>query len=104
PPGAAGARGARAPHAPRRIVADVLGLEPAQVRVRTAAVGGGFGGKIPTYPEHVVIAWLARHLGSAVRWSASRSENLVAMTHGRGQVQHVELGATLAGPMLGLLL
>src|SRR4029077_8700427 len=92
----------QAPHHTRRIVAQVLGLDPAQVRVRTAAVGGGFGGKIPTYPEHVVIAWLARHMGSAVRWSETRSENMLAMTHGRGQVQHVELGATLDGRMLGL--
>jgi aerobic carbon-monoxide dehydrogenase large subunit len=92
----------QAPHDTRRIVAQVLGLDVTQVRVRTAAVGGAFGGKIPTYPEHVVIAWLARHLGSAVRWSETRSENMVAMTHGRGQVQHVELGATLDGRMLGL--
>ena len=92
----------QAPHDTRRIVAQVLGLDPAQVRVRTAAVGGGFGGKIPTYPEHVVIAWLARQLGSAVRWSETRTENMLAMTHGRGQVQHVELGATVDGRMTGL--
>ncbi|MGE5286739.1 MAG: xanthine dehydrogenase family protein molybdopterin-binding subunit [Micromonosporaceae bacterium] len=92
----------QAPHDTRRIVAQVLGLEPAQVRVRTAAVGGGFGGKIPTYPEHVVIAWLARYLGTAVRWAETRTENLVAMTHGRGQVQHVELGAARDGRIRGL--
>jgi aerobic carbon-monoxide dehydrogenase large subunit len=92
----------QAPHDTRRVVAGVLGLHPAEVRVRTAAVGGGFGGKIPTYPEHVVIAWLAHHLSSAVRWSETRSENMVAMTHGRGQVQHVELGAAEDGRVLGL--
>ncbi len=92
----------QAPQDTRRIVAQVLGLGPGQVRVRTAVVGGGFGGKIPTYPEHVVIAWLARHMGTAVRWSETRSENMVAMTHGRGQVQHVELGATRDGRLLGL--
>jgi carbon-monoxide dehydrogenase large subunit len=92
----------QAPHDTRRAVAEVLGLDPAQVRVRTATVGGGFGGKIPTYPEHVVIAWLARQLGGAVRWSETRTENMVAMTHGRGQVQHVELGATADGRLLGL--
>src|SRR5215471_17257336 len=92
----------QAPHDTRRVVAQVLGLDPAQVRVGTATVGGGFGGKIPTYPEHVVIAWLARHMGTAVRWSETRSENMVAMTHGRGQVQRVELGATLDGRVLGL--
>jgi aerobic carbon-monoxide dehydrogenase large subunit len=92
----------QAPHDAQRIVAQVLGLDPAQVRVRTAAVGGGFGGKIPTYPEHVVIVWLARRLASAVRWSETRSENMLAMTHGRGQVQHAELGATRDGRMTGL--
>jgi aerobic carbon-monoxide dehydrogenase large subunit len=92
----------QAPHETQRVVAQVLGLDPARVRVRTAVVGGGFGGKIPTYPEHVVIAWLARQLGGAVRWSETRSENMLAMTHGRGQVQHVELGATQDGRVTGL--
>src|SRR5215467_5063908 len=92
----------QAPHDTRSVVAQVLGLDPAQVRVRTATVGGGFGGKIPTYPEHVVIAWLARHLGGAVRWAETRTENMLAMTHGRGQVQHVELGAAWDGRIRGL--
>src|SRR5262249_57562237 len=92
----------QAPHDTRRVVAQVLGLDPAQVRVRTATVGGGFGGKIPTYPEHVVIAWLARHMGTAVRWAETRTENMVAMTHGRGQVQHATLGATRDGRIRGL--
>jgi aerobic carbon-monoxide dehydrogenase large subunit len=92
----------QAPHDTRRIVAQVLGLDDGRVRVRTATVGGGFGGKIPTYPEHVVISWLARHLRGAVRWSETRNENMVAMTHGRGQVQYVELGATVDGQLLGL--
>jgi len=92
----------QAPHDTRRVIAQVLALDPAEVRVRAAAVGGGFGGKIPTYPEHVVIAWLARQLRSAVRWSETRTENMVAMTHGRGQVQHVELGAATDGRVLGL--
>lgn len=92
----------QAPHDTRQVVAQVLGLDPGRVRVRTAAVGGAFGGKIPTYPEHVVIAWLARQLRVAVRWSETRIENMVAMTHGRGQIQYAELGATRDGRLLGL--
>jgi carbon-monoxide dehydrogenase large subunit len=92
----------QATHDARRVVAEVLDLHPGQVRVRSAQVGGGFGAKIPTYPEHVVIAWLARRLGGAVRWTETRSENMVAMTHGRGQVQYVEIGATPAGRVVGL--
>jgi carbon-monoxide dehydrogenase large subunit len=49
-----------------------------------------------------MIAWLARHLGGAVRWAETRTENMVAMTHGRGQVQHVELGAARDGRIRGL--
>ena len=29
-------------------------------------------------------------LGRPVKWTETRSENMVAMTHGRGQVQHVD--------------
>jgi aerobic carbon-monoxide dehydrogenase large subunit len=92
----------QAPHETRRVVAEVLALDPSMVRVRTAAVGGAFGARIPTYPEQVVVAWLARHLRGAVRWSETRSENLVAMTHGRGQVQYAELGASRDGRVAGL--
>lgn len=92
----------QAPHDAAGIVAGVLGLDPGQVHVRVAAVGGAFGGKIPTYPEHVVVAWLARHLRASVRWAETRSENLVAMSHGRGQVQRVELGAARDGRLTGL--
>src|SRR5439155_9985371 len=41
-------------------------------------------------------------LGRAVRWTESRHENLLGMTHGRGQVHDVELGATRDGTFTGL--
>ena len=58
------------------------------------AVGGGFGAKVGTYPEQFVVAALAVRLGRPVRYIETRSENMVAMTHGRAQVQDVQLGAT----------
>ena len=86
----------------RREVARALGMDEDQVRVRTAAVGGGFGAKGGAYPEQVVVAALARRCGRPVRWHETRSENLVVMTHGRGQVQDVELGARRDGTITGL--
>lgn len=93
---------AQAPHATRDTVADVLGLDRERVRVVAPSVGGGFGARIATYPEQVAIAALAQRLGRPVRYVETRSESMVAMQHGRAQVQDVELGALRDGTLTGL--
>jgi carbon-monoxide dehydrogenase large subunit len=90
------------PFGVRRSVADALGLPEANVRVIAGDVGGAFGAKLMTYPEQSVIAAIARKLDRPVRWCEYRTENMVAMTHGRGQVQNVALGATADGRLVGL--
>jgi aerobic carbon-monoxide dehydrogenase large subunit len=69
----------------------LLGLQPEQVRVVAPDVGGGFGGK-GLDAEDVLVAWLARATGKTVRWTETRSENLVAMHHGRAQRIDFEMG------------
>ncbi len=86
----------------RSLIADSLGLDESSVRVIAPDVGGGFGAKLATYPEQVVIAAVARRLARPVAWFEDRSENLVAMTHGRAQVQEVSLGATREGKLVGM--
>ena len=83
-------------------VSDALGVAPAKVRVIAPDVGGAFGAKLSVYPEYLVVAALARRLGRPVRWSESRSESMLALTHGRGQVQYVELGAKRDGTLVSL--
>ena len=83
-------------------VAAALDLESARVRVIAPAVGGGFGAKGHTYPEHIVVAALAHRTGQPVTWQETRSENLLNMTPGRGQIQHVALGARRDGTITGL--
>ncbi len=92
----------QAPFLVRRGIARALGLDEASVRVRTVAVGGGFGAKGGVYPEQVVVAALAARLGRPVRHAETRSENLVAMSQGRSQVQDVALGARRDGTIVGL--
>ncbi len=92
----------QAPHGVRDGLCAALGLGPEQVRVTAPAVGGGFGAKAGMYPEYAVVAAIARRLGRPVRWTETRSENMVAMTHGRGQVQHVELGLRRDGTFTAL--
>src|SRR5206468_11555618 len=43
------------PHKLQLAVAETLGLERAQVRVRCADIGGGFGQKAHVYPEELVV-------------------------------------------------
>jgi carbon-monoxide dehydrogenase large subunit len=84
-------------HGVRDVFLEILGLEREQLRVATPDVGGGFGAKTGVAPEDVVVAWAARRLGRPVRWHETRSENMVAMVHGRAQVQTVEIGGTRDG-------
>src|SRR6266851_2100298 len=65
-------------------------------------VGGAFGAKLMTYPEQSVLCAVALKLDRPVRWFEYRSENMVAMSHGRAQVQDVALGATRDGKLVGL--
>lgn len=90
------------PFASRDPIATACGLAPEQVRVIAPTVGGGFGAKMPCYTEFVVAAVLAHRLRRPLKWVETRSENLVAMLHGRGQVQHVELGLERDGTIVGL--
>jgi len=90
------------PHRVWGEMAEALGLEPAQVRVVVPDVGGAFGAKAGAGAEYRVVAASAMRLGRPVKWVESRSENMVAMTHGRGQVQYIEMGFTREGKITGL--
>jgi aerobic carbon-monoxide dehydrogenase large subunit len=90
------------PHAARDLFAACLGLEKDAVRLTVPNVGGAFGSRIPPYPEQVVIAAAARELGRPVRYVESRWESMIAMQHGRAQLQEVELGAKRDGTLVGL--
>jgi carbon-monoxide dehydrogenase large subunit len=84
------------PHLDRDGIASALGLEPDRVRVIGPDVGGGFGAK-GLAVEDVLVAWLASSSGRTVRWTETRSENMVAMQHGRGAVLDFTIGGTREG-------
>jgi aerobic carbon-monoxide dehydrogenase large subunit len=78
-------------------IAAANGVEEGVVRIITPDVGGGFGAKIGTYPEEMMLGPIATRLGRAVRWSETRSESMMALGHGRAQVQNVTIGGTRDG-------
>jgi carbon-monoxide dehydrogenase large subunit len=79
-------------HPTKALLAEIYGLDPSQVRVVVPDVGGGFGAKSRTYPEELALGHYARVVGRPVRWTETRTENILAMPNGRGQVQRAKLG------------
>jgi carbon-monoxide dehydrogenase large subunit len=75
----------------------VYSIEPHRGRVNVPDVGGGFGVKSRTYPEEAVLGFYARELGRPVRWSETRTENMLSMPQGRAQVQQATIGGTRDG-------
>jgi aerobic carbon-monoxide dehydrogenase large subunit len=92
----------QAPHSVQPALAGVLGLAPEAVRVVTPWVGGGFGPKAAVYVEFLVAAAAAMQLGRPVRWMETRSEDMVALVHGRDYTMNAKLGLASDGKIVGL--
>jgi len=92
----------QAPHRARIDLANVLGMPHEQIRVIAPDVGGAFGGKASLYPEDAVVAWAARALRRPVKWSASRGDDFLAATHGRGGRTEGALAVAADGRALAL--
>ncbi len=84
-------------HGVKPALTHAYGLEKPDVRVITPDVGGGFGAKITPYPEDLLVPWVARRVGRPARWVEHRSENMVAMGHGRDQRHRIAIGGTRDG-------
>ncbi|KQY55447.1 MULTISPECIES: xanthine dehydrogenase family protein molybdopterin-binding subunit [unclassified Nocardioides] len=89
------------PHILRFLLAAVLGVSEAKVRVIAPDVGGGFGGKLQTTPEEFITMVLARRLGKPVKYTETRSESMMAAHHGRDQWQKLTLAAEKDGTVTG---
>jgi len=92
----------QAPFGVRDPLAAAVGVEPDKMRVLAPAVGGGFGAKTGAYCEHVLATALALQLRRPVKWTETRSENMVSMTHGRGQIQYVDMGLKRDGTIVAV--
>ncbi|MQA16680.1 MAG: molybdopterin-dependent oxidoreductase [Pseudonocardiaceae bacterium] len=90
------------PHFVRDLLAMICGISDSKLRVVAPDVGGGFGSKLNVYAEEALALALARRLGKPVKWIETRSENHIATTHGRGQVQRMSVAATREGKILGM--
>ena len=90
------------PHIHRFLVSVVCGLPEHLVRVISSEIGGGFGSKIPCYPEEVVVSFLAKDVGRPIKWSETRTENFQATIHGRDHLVDLEVAVKNDGTLLGI--
>jgi carbon-monoxide dehydrogenase large subunit len=91
------------PHITRLLLAAFeLKVPESKVRVVSPDVGGGFGSKIPHYPEELLVAWAARKVGRPVKWTAERTESFLSDTHGRDHVTRARLALDADGKFLAL--
>jgi len=90
------------PHRARTDLAAIVDFDITRLRVIAPDVGGAFGMKASVYPEEVFAVWAAAKLRRSVRWSATRGEDLLAATHGRGAASVGELALAADGAIIGL--
>lgn len=92
----------QSPVTSRDQLATVLGVEAAQVRIRSPFVGGGFGGKLGLMPEAAAAAIAAQQIGRPVKIAMARQT--VFETTGRRPAthQHVRLGADARGRLTAI--
>ncbi|MBI3116618.1 MAG: xanthine dehydrogenase family protein [Thaumarchaeota archaeon] len=90
------------PHMIKTWYADYLGIPENKVRVIAPDVGGGFGAKAQMFSDEIAVVLGAMKLGRPVKWISTRMEDLLATSHARGQIHHIELALDKGGVILGL--
>ncbi|HJS59183.1 MAG TPA: molybdopterin cofactor-binding domain-containing protein [Vicinamibacteria bacterium] len=90
------------PHIARFLLSLDTGTPEHKIRVIAPEVGGGFGSKIPHYPEDSMVIFASKMTNRPVKWTETRTENYMCTIHGRDHVQEVELAAKKDGTILGL--
>jgi len=86
----------------KKDLADLLKIEPGNLRVLSCDVGGNFGSKNRVYVEYGLALWASRKLGRPVKFTASRSEAFLSDFQGRDLVTEVELALRTDGKFLAM--
>lgn len=84
------------------VLASLLGIDEALIRVHACDAGGGFGVRGEFYPEDFLVPWIAYTLRRPVKWTEDRGEHLVAANHSRQQRHHIAVAFDAEGRILGL--
>lgn len=86
----------------RGFLSAVTGLPAEKLRVVTHDIGGSFGIRSFSYPEHIAVMLAAQKLRRPVKWVAMRSEVFLSDNQGRGLSLTGELALDRDGRFLAL--
>ncbi len=81
---------------------SALRLPYDKMRFITMDIGGGFGCKITNYVYVILISLASMKIGRPVSWVESRTEHLLASSHGAERIFDVEVPIKNDGTVLGL--
>lgn len=89
------------PHLAKSEFARIFGIPASKVRVIMPDVGGAFGSKVNFLPEEISVIASSIKLGKAVRWTATRSEEMLA-SEARHNTFKGEVAVKNDGTVLGI--
>ena len=80
----------------------VFGMPPEDIDIVVGDLGGSFGIKDSIPVEMALLPWAARKLGRPVKWTATRSEMIIADNHARDVVSDAALAFDDEGRILAV--
>lgn len=86
----------------RNVLAQVLGVEPENVKVISKFLGSGFGGKITPWPQSAIAAAVSRKLRKPIKLVISRKMTFHSAGHRPRTQQRVRLSADASGKLTSL--
>ncbi len=86
----------------RAVVSKILDLPQGKLHITAPDSGGGFGVKLPVYPEELATCCVSVYLGRPVRWIQDRQEDLIGTSQHRDMIIEAELAHDADGKVLGL--
>jgi 2-furoyl-CoA dehydrogenase large subunit len=81
---------------------SALRLPYNRMRFITMDIGGGFGCKITNYVYVILISLASMKVGKPVKWVETRTEHMLASSHGAERIFKVEVPVKEDGTVLGL--
>lgn len=94
--------GSQGSHGLRDTLAKMMKIKPADIRVITPDVGGGFGNKSFMYREYPLLTRAARVLKKPVSWVQERGEHFQTCVHGRDNIVTGEMALSKSGKFLAM--
>ena len=94
--------GSQGSHGLRDTLAKIMGIKPADIRVITPDVGGGFGNKSFMYREYPLLTKAAKALKKPVQWVQERTEHFLSCAQGRDNIVTAEMALSKTGKFLAM--